>query len=160
MLAPIPKPTLWQRFRAVLKSDSVRLYVWPYWIAICLWGVYGTFFAVPNTVIEPVMGHWVYNIWIWACIIAPASAMLGMLLVRRLRPSAKGKDRFFGEAMQMGGNVGIGFVLAAFEYSAIVGTPWGRGSMSVFLVVPYILGCTFLALRNALELYEAEWEQA
>lgn len=147
---PARRRSLWQRLRAILKSDSVRLYVWPYYIAICAWGLYGSIFALPNTVVEPVMGHAVYNLWVWLCVAGPALAMSGML-------TRGAKGRYFGEFMQLGGNACVAFVLAAFEYSALVGTPWGRGSVVVFIIPPYILGCTFLALRNAVELYDAEW---
>ena len=136
----------------MLKSNSVRLYVWPYYIAITLWGIYGTFYAAPNATVAPVMGPTIYNAWIWLCIAAPLATMIGMLA------PGHGKQRYLGEGMQLGGNIGVGFVLTAFEYSALAGTPWGRGSFIVFVIPPYILGCTFLALRNALEIYETQFE--
>lgn len=151
---------LWMKFRQALKKDTVRLYVWPYYIATLAWGIYGTFFAAPNTVVGPVMGQTVYNAWVWTCIWAPSFVMLGMVLPKLAGCCmSRSKARWLGECMQLGGNLGVGFVLAALEYTLIVGITWGTGSPLMFFTVPYVLGCIFLALRNALELVDAEWER-
>jgi hypothetical protein len=49
-----------------------------------------------------------------------------------------------------------GLLLFAFEFSAIVGTPWARGSFIIFILVPYILGCISLTLTAARKLWQIE----
>lgn len=135
-----------------LRKDTVRPYVWGYYVAILAWGIYATFLARPSTVVEPVMGLWVYTAWVWMCMVAPTSVMIGMAL-------RTGTGQFVGLWMQVLGNLAVGLILFAYEYSVIVGTAWGTGAFVIFIVPPYILGCVLLTAQASVKLYDV-WQLA
>lgn len=151
------------RFWALVDSESVKLFVWPYYAAMLAWGIYGTFLAAPIEVVDPVMGHWIYNLWVWLCIAGPVSVMIGLILgsicghlSRRSQRCAREKGEYVGLWMQLGGNVCAGFILSAFEFSVVTAPDPDEFGFVALILAPYILGCGFLALTVARKLWLIE----
>lgn len=145
------------RFWALIDSESVRAFVVPYYLAFLTWGIYGSFFAAPITIVEPVMGHWVYDLWIWSCIAGPAAVMLGLAMGPVAGRLGRREDAAYaGLWTQALGNAGVGLVLLAFEFSGIVGAYWGQAAFSLFIIPPYILGCFTLTLQALRKLWRIE----
>lgn len=151
----------WTRFWELLDSETVRLFVWPYYIELLVWGVYATVVAQPISIVEPVMGHAFYNFWVWTQIPATLFVLLGLTMRHGGKPVAEmGPVLLFrdwlGLWLQLGGHVCMGLMLAAYEYSGIRGAYWGQGAFSLFLVPAYVLGCLFLALQTGRKLWHGE----
>lgn len=141
-------------------TDEVRPFVWVYYIALWIWGVYGTFFAAPPTYVKPVMGDLVYDLWVWLHIIATTIVMFGLSIESRAKPviesveNAELRDDLRRAAirLQTGGHACMFFVLLAYELSAIYSSTWGEGTYSIFVISPYVVGCLMLAMQGAAKL--------
>lgn len=148
-------------FWELLDSETVRLFVWPFYMGLLSWGIYATFWAQPIAFVEDVMGHAFYNLWVWTCIAGTLSVMLGLALrhggksVLQMTAPMLMSD-YIGLWMQLGGHTCMGFVLLAFETSAVKGAYFGQSVFSVFVIAPYVLGCFFLALQTARKLWHGE----
>jgi hypothetical protein len=147
------KAALWK----VITTDQVRPFVWVYYIALWIWGVYGTFFAAPATYVLPVMGQLVYDAWVWLQIIATSIVMCGLIIedtaksIRLIR---------HGIHLQTGGHGCMFFVLLGYEVSAIRVTAWGEGTYSIFVISPYVVGCLLLTLQGIVKIVAAEQIEA
>lgn len=148
-LARRVRAALW---KAIL-TEQVRPFVWLYYIALCVWGIYGTFFAAPATYVLPVMGQLVYDAWVWLQIVATLIVMCGLTLedtaksIRLIR---------HGVHLQTGGHACMFWVLLAYEVSAINATVWGEGTYSIFVISPYVVGCLLLTLQGIVKIVTAE----
>jgi hypothetical protein len=145
----------------LLDSETVRLFVWPYYVALLIWGVYGTFFAAPSVLVEPVMGHLAYNLWIWMNIGGTSFVLIGLILRHGGKPIAEMNTPqlftdYLGLWMQFGGHVCMGLVLFTYEYAGIVGAYWGQAAFTLFIIPPYVGGCMLLSLQTARKLWHAE----
>jgi hypothetical protein len=149
------------RFWYLLDSESVRLFVWPYYFFLLLWGIYASIWAQPISIVEPALGHWFYNFWVWMQIPGTLSVMIGLVLrhggksVFEMTSPALFRD-YLGLWMQFGGHSCMGFILAAYEIAAIRTAYWGQAVFSIFAIAPFVLGCAFLALQTARKLVVAE----
>lgn len=143
------KTTLWR----ALRTDKVRPFVWLYYIALFVWGVYGTFFSAPATYVLPVMGNIVYDGWTWLHIIATSVVMCGLWIEDKARSL-----RLIRAAvhLQTGGHGCMFFVLLSYEASAVDATAWGEGTYSIFLVSPYVVGCLLLAAQGVVKIVAPE----
>lgn len=139
-------------WKAIL-ADQLRPLVWVYYIALWIWGIYGTFFAAPPTYVLPVMGQLVYDAWVWLHIAATSIVMFGMCIedtaksIRLVRAAIH---------LQTGGHACMFWVLLAYEVSAIHETAWGTGTYSIFVIFPYVIGCVILTAQGAVKIVTAE----
>jgi hypothetical protein len=157
---PEPVRKALARFWELIDSESVRAFVWPYYLAFLTWGIYGTFFAAPVTIVYPVMGPLMYNLWIWSCIAGPAAVMLGLMLGPIIGLAGHREEGVYaGLLMQVFGNAGVALVLFAFEFSGIYGAYWGLAAFSLFIIPPYVLGCVTLTLQAARKVWRIEMLQ-
>lgn len=140
------------RLRDLLKSDSVRTFVWLYYF----WFIFGsldlTFYSYPiNLIVDP-MGQAVYNAWAWMPLIAAPIALGGLFLRHGGSPAEEIKGRllrqdFLGLWMQVGGHACMTVVLAVF-----IGTGWyGRAPHqpvpSLYWLAAYLMGVAFLTAQ-------------
>lgn len=149
------------QFWHILDSESVRLFVWPYYLALLAWAVYAAAWAQPIAFVEAVMGHTFWNLWVWIQIPGTLSVMIGLGLRHGGKPVAQMSapalfSDYLGLWMQLGGHLCMGFVLAAYEIAAVQGAYWGQATFSIFVVAPFVLGCIFLALGTGRKLWYAE----
>lgn len=136
-----------------VRSDKVRPFVWVYYTPLLLWGVYGTFFAGPATYVAPVMGRWVYDVWIWLCMFATTTVLCGMAV------EDKAVDRHLtktGVVLQGSGHACMFWVLLSYELSAVAATYWGQGTFSIFAVAPYVAGCLLLTAQSVVKVLDGE----
>jgi hypothetical protein len=158
---PEPIQRALSRFWELLDSESVRLFVWPYYLALLAWGLYAAFFAQPISLIEPTMGHLFYRIWCWVQIPGTLFVLVGLVLrhggkpIAQMGPVLLFRD-YLGLWMQMGGHACMGLVLLAFEVAAVKGAYWGQATFSVFAIAPYVLGCVFLTIQTGRKLWLGE----
>jgi hypothetical protein len=151
----------WSSFWALLDSENVRLFVWPYYMALLLWGLYAAFWAQGISIVEPEMGHTVYVAWVWAHILGCSSVILGLIMreggktLAEMSTAMLFRD-WMGLWLQLGGHACMCLVLIAYESSGIKGAYFGQGVYSLFLVPPFIIGCTFLTLQTVRKLLRAE----
>jgi hypothetical protein len=130
-------------FVGMLDSETVKLFVWPYYLTLFAWGIYGSFFAAPPTIVLPAMGRIVYNLWVWQHMTGTSLVMIGLLW----------PNKYIGLWLQLGGNFTMFLVLLAYEVSGIYESWWGQGTYSLFAIAPYVLGCLFLAMTCVRKLY-------
>lgn len=148
-LAAKVKAALWK----AITTDRVRPFVWLYYIALLAWGIYGTFFAAPATYVLPVMGHLVYDAWVWLQVVATTIVMFGLWIedtaesIRLIRAAIH---------LQTGGHACMFFVLLAYEVSAVNATAWGEGTYSIFVISPYVIGCLLLAAQGIVKIVAPE----
>jgi hypothetical protein len=159
---PDNESRLWRALRQAatsffeqLDSESVRLFVWPYYIALLAWAIYATLAAQPITSVEIAE--------VWMTIPGTLFVMIGLVLHHGGKPihEMSGPQLFkdyLGLWMQVGGHVCMFFVLLAFDITAI--GIWSQatfvGHATVFILGPYVLGCVYLALQTIRKLWRPE----
>lgn len=158
---PEPVQNAVARFWVLLDSETVRLFVWPFYLALQAWAIYGIFFAAPIEFVQAVMGAFAYDLWLWMCLAGTSSVLTGLALRRGGTPVAQMSwpmlyRDYLGLWMQLGGHLCMFLVLAVYEVSAIRGAHWGQAAFSIFALAPYVLGCLFLALQTARKLWHGE----
>lgn len=149
--------TIKAAFWKAIRTDQVRPFVWVYYIALWIWGVYGTFFAAPVTYVEPVMGHRSYDLWIWLNIIGTTIVMAGLHLEDRAPHNQQLHD--MAVRLQTAGHACMFFVLLAYEVSAISVTEWGYagpGTYGIFVVLPYVAGCLLLTAQGVVKIVDRD----
>jgi hypothetical protein len=142
------------QFWAIVESDSVRPFIWLYYIPFFLWGIYGSLSAYPIDLIDDSMGRVIYDVWVWTPIPATTAAMTGLWL-RHGGTALEDMNRtlfredWLGLYLQLGGHMCMFAVLLIYEITGIAGTHWsdGQPTISVFLVFSYTIGCGTLALQ-------------
>lgn len=147
------------QFWALVDNESVRPFIWAYYLALFCWGIYGTFLAAPMTSVQPVMGQGVYDIWNWLHIGGTSIGMAGLGLENYshyVPEKFRSETYVFSLCMQLCGHICMGMVLTAYEYSAISDVAWDRGTYSIFVIAPYVLGCFLLALQVSRKLWRAK----
>lgn len=147
----VDKAVTW--FWRQLDSESVRLFVWPFYFGLLCWGIYATIWAWPLSVVEPVMGHSVYLVWLWLHIPGTLFVMVGLILRHGGKPiDEMGPILLFGDYlglhMQRGGHICMCLLLFMYEASIVAGSFWGQPLYSFFAIAPYVAGCAFLALQT------------
>lgn len=152
------KAALW---KAIL-TDQVRPFVWVYYVALLVWGIYGTFFAAPATYVQPVMGNIIYDLWVWLHVIGTITVMSGLYIEDKAKACDRGQSReklgHTSIQLQTGGHACMFFVLLAYEVSAIYATAWGQGIYSIFVIWPYVVGCLLLTTQGIVKIVTGEWD--
>lgn len=137
---------------ALIDSDSVRPFIWLYYLPFLLWGFYGTFAAEPIALIVKQMGQIAYDVWVVAPIPATIICLFGLWMRHGGSPAEKITHNmlrrdYLGLWMQFGGHTCMAMVLAVFEITGIAGAYWGQPVISVFLISSYSFGVFILALQ-------------
>lgn len=143
------KAAFLKAFWSTVFTDKVRPFVWVYYAALLIWGIYGTFFSAPATYVQPVMGHVVYSLWVWLHIAGTLIVISGLWLEGRT--NTDGADTPLEKVavqLQTGGHACMFFVLFGYEVSAITATAFGEGVYSIFVIAPYVLGCLMLTVQG------------
>ena len=141
-----------ERLRSLLASDSVRNFIWLYYIAFFAWGLYGSFYAYPiNLIIDP-MGQPVYNVWVWTPLAAAPIALGGLILRHGGSPAAEIKGPllradFLGLWMQIGGHACMFVVLTVYITTGVIGLEERQPAISLFLFTPYAVSVALLAAQ-------------
>jgi hypothetical protein len=149
------------RFWEMLDSETVRLFVWPFYSFLLLMGVYGLLFAERNVLIAATMSSPVYNTWNGIIVCASLAVMVGLILrhggapIGQLTNPQADRD-YLGLILQTGGHTTMCLNLLGYEIAGIQGTYWGQGANSLFLVPPVIIGCLFLAVQTLRKLNRIE----
>lgn len=143
-----------KRFWELVDSETVRLFVWPYYLSLLAYGVWATTHRWPSNVIEPVIGPQIYHFWAIMHIPGTLFVLIGLILRHGGKPlSEMGPvllfNDYIGLHMQRGGHICMAIILGVFEYSMIWGYLHGISNQTyvIFLVSPYVLGCVFLAIQ-------------
>ena len=134
----------WARngFLHALDTETVVLFVWPYYIALFSWGFFSIVMGRPTvSQVRDVMGPFFYQIWLWGHMIGTSEVMVGLVL----------PNKYLGLLMQLGGNASMALLLFAYELSAF--KEWGVGAYSFFAIAPYVIGCCFLTATCLRKLY-------
>jgi hypothetical protein len=140
------------RVRSVLASDSVRNFIWIFYIGFLAWGLWGTFWAYPIDLIVKPMGQLVYNAWVWMPLLAMPTALGGLVLRHGGSPADEINGNllrrdFLGLWMQVGGHVCMVVTLSVYIAAAIYGSEHRQPLISVFVFVPYLLSVVILAAQ-------------
>jgi hypothetical protein len=148
-LASKLREALWK----AVHSDKVRPFIWVYYLPLLLWGVYGTVFAGPATYVQPVMGRYIYDMWVWLCMLAPAVVMCGLAIEDRSKDEHVAR---VGVVLQGSGHACMFWVLLLYEISAVAATYWGQGTFSIFAIAPYVAGCLLLGTQCVVKVLDGE----
>jgi hypothetical protein len=142
-----------RRFWELLDSETVRLFVWPFYAGLLAWGIYAAFWAEPPTLIQETMGGTIYVVWNTCTIIGTLAVMAGLVLRHGGAPigqitNPQAERDYLGLILQTGGHATMFLVLLAYEVAGVTGAYWGQGAFSLFAIGPYVIGCLFLALQT------------
>jgi hypothetical protein len=138
--------------RELLRSDSVRTFVWLYYAWFIAASIHLTFFAYPVTLIVEPMGLMVYDAWAWMPLLAAPVALTGLALrhggstAEDVHPGLLRRD-FLGLWMQVGGHACMTVVLAVFIGTGWYGKEPGQPVPSVFWLCAYLMGVGFLTAQ-------------
>lgn len=140
------------RLRALLASDSVRNFIWIFYIGFLAWGFWGTFWAYPIDLIIDPMGIKVYDAWVWMPLLAIPTALLGLVLRHGGSPADEIDGNllrrdFLGLWMQVGGHLCQAVTLAVYIGAGIYGAQHRQPIVSVFVFVPYLVSVLILAAQ-------------
>lgn len=144
----------WAKFWHLVDGDSVRPFIPLYYTPFLLWGVYGTFFASPITLIVDQMSQAAYDAWVWMPIPATTAALAGLAMrhggaaLNAMSTPLLFRD-WMGLYLQLAGHACMFLVLLTFEITSISGAYWGQPVISVFLISSYTIGVLLLAMQCA-----------
>jgi hypothetical protein len=149
------------RFWELLDSETVRLFVWPFYFGLLAWGIYAVFWAEPPALIRDALGPPAYNVWNWCIIVGTIAVMVGLILRHGGAPigqltNAQADRDYLGLILQTGGHACMFFVLLAYEVAGFQGAYWGQGAFSLFAIGPYVMGCFFLTVQTFRKLRRIE----
>lgn len=138
--------------REAVYTDRVLPFIWVYYVALWMWGVYGTFFAAPPTYVKPAMGNIIYDFWVWLHIVATSAVMCSLIIENK---SEQIQDKHLHKKIwlcsvgtQACGHACMFWVLLSYELSAAYATEWGDGTYSIFVISPYVIGCLLLTVQG------------
>lgn len=137
--------------RALLRSDTVRTFVWLYYLWFIAGSVHLVFFARPLKLLEESMGG-LYTAWAWLPLIAAPTALIGLALrhggspADDIRGPLLRKD-FLGLWMQAGGHTAMTLVLAVYVASVFYGADVGQPTPSAYWLSAYFISCAILAAQ-------------
>ena len=140
------------RMRDLLRSDSVRNFIWLYYFWFIAASIHLTFFAYPVKLIVEPMGQLVYNAWAWMPLVAAPVALGGLALRHGGSPADAIHGQllrrdFLGLWMQVGGHACMTVVLAVFIGTGWYGKEPGQPVPSVFWLCAYLMGVGFLTAQ-------------
>lgn len=158
------KPTLTRKFLRMLDSESVRLYVWPFYLGLLAFGAYALSWLDADTALGNSMGHFHYSLWVWTTIFGTVTTLFGLALRHGGRPVAEMNAPllfvdWLGLMLQLGGHLCVFWVLLDFEIYAARTINWRHDAIRIFAVFalsPYVIGCMFLAMQVARKLWHGE----
>lgn len=151
-------------FWGMLDSETVRLFVWPYYMALFAFAVVAEALVPPVNILSKAMGVTHYTLWVWVMFIGTLSVMFGLLLRHGGKPVEKMNTPllfadWMGLCLQTGGHLCMFWVLLDFEIYAARSITWWEDVIrifAVFAISPYVVGCVFLALQVARKLWYGE----
>lgn len=140
------------RLKALMASDSVRNFIWIFYLPMFAWGWYGSVFAYPINLIYDTMGQAIYDVWVWTPIPATGCALVGLVLRHGGSPADQIQGRllrqdFLGLWMQFGGHACMFVIFSVYEVTGVLGAYWGQPIISVFGFSSYTLGVFILAVQ-------------
>jgi hypothetical protein len=161
-----------RRFWKLLDSETVRLFVWPFYMGLFAFGVYAECWLNPVNALSAAMGSGHYELWVWTQITATLAVMIGLAVRHGGKPVAEMSSRllwvdWMGLILQIGGHICMFWVLLDFEIYATRTINWTHDVVriyAVFALAPYVLGCLFLALQVGRKIWHGEkllkWSEA
>lgn len=135
-----------------LASDSVRDFIWFYYLPLFLWGWYGTLVAEPIPLIIDPMGPNVYAVWVSIPIFSTTMALYGLYLRHGGSPAADINHRLLkrdwrGLWLQVGGHLLSFWMFLVYEITGFWGMYWGQPVISLFALSSYTIGTFLLTLQ-------------
>lgn len=140
------------RLRALMRSDSVRNFIWVWYFWFFVSASDGTFRAYPIKLIAEPMGQGVYDAWVWSPLLATPLA-LGGLAMRHGGSTAEDitgplpRLDYLGLYMQVAGHSWMAIVLAVYAGTGFYGVDPGQPIPSVWWSCAFFMGATFLAAQ-------------
>lgn len=158
---------IWTKFWDLVDGDSVRPFIWLYYIPLLAFGV-AAIVVVAMLHIMSIPSAPLAALWIWVQVPATCSAMAGLALrhggtpVDEMTTLLLFRD-WLGLFMQFGGHACMGVVLLAFELvaydvagQAMAAVPGLLGVLLWWIILfamaaisSYVIGCTLLSLQVA-----------
>lgn len=145
----------------MIDGDSVRPFIWLFYIPLMAWGFYATLVAADLQMLGSTLGPVIYSIWEFAPIPGTLSVMIGLVLrhggsaLTEISRPLLYRD-WLGLWMQFGGHSSMCLVLVAYEVSTISEASWGQPVISTFALSSYALGTALLALQCLRKIIRAE----
>lgn len=139
---PPASRSLIRQFWVAVDSEGVALFQWLFYILFIILGVYGLWIADSQPPITLRFAPMNITLWYWLHIVGPGSCLLGKLL----RTSRLG---YAGMWLQLGGDIGLAFALAAYNTGTFHAESWGRGMYGAFpLGTATFLSVCLLTVRD------------
>lgn len=140
------------RLRELIRSDSVRNFIWLYYFWFIVGSLDLTFYSYPINLIVNPMGQWIYNAWAWMPLIAAPVALAGLWLRHGGSPADQIHGRllrqdFLGLWMQIGGHACMTVVLGVFIVTAWIGRAPHQPIASAYWLMAYFMGVAFLTAQ-------------
>lgn len=151
-------------FLKLLDSETVRLFVWPFYLVLLAFGVFAEVYLNKDNALSVAMGPSHYNLWVWTQITATLAVMIGLAMRHGGKPVAEMSDRllwvdWMGLFMQLGGHICMFWVLLDFEIYTGGTIDWRSDVIriyAVFALAAYVLGCLFLAAQVGRKIWHGE----
>lgn len=135
-------------------DDSVRGFLWVFYLGFLIWGLWGSFWAYPINLISDPMGDTVYDAWVWMPLLAIPTALTGLVLrhggspAKEIHGGLLRRD-FLGLWMQVGGHACQAITLGVYIGAGIYAADEHQPIISVFVFVPY-LACVIILITQCL----------
>lgn len=149
MLRRLVGKALW-----LIDSDSVRPFIWFYYMPLLAWGVYASLF-MSSTAVGDVMGQPFADGWVWIQIPATLACLVGLWMrhgdqcIEEMGSAPLFRD-WLGLWMQLGGHICMNQVLLAYEFAifSLYGTQsWHVAAFGAFALTSYVIGTGILAAQ-------------
>lgn len=139
------------RFWSAVDSESVGLFQWLFYVCFIVLGIYALTIAnqqAPLTLRS--MGGVNIEVWYWLNIVGPGICLFGKLLRRSVFAHA-------GMSLELGGDIGVAFALAAYNTATVHAESWGRGMYGAFpLGTATFLSVCLLTVRDVRRMRRVE----
>jgi hypothetical protein len=149
---------LWASLVEMVDSRTVRLFQAIMYFFFFLNGAYAAFFAEPVSVVDKAMGTATYDIWVWLNVICPVMVAFGCWLTRPRGPTGLTRKATNGLLLQVFGDLGMTFTLAAYWMSILASSWWGKGTTALWGYMGLSLCAALLTVGDIRRLVvRSEW---
>lgn len=141
----------WAKFREDIWNDSVRPFIWMYYLPLLSYGLFSVVFPKATSIMDGTLGAFGSRLWVAACITMTITAMIGLGLRHGGTPLTEMttpllRQDYLGLGMQATGHAAMSLVLVALEIAALRCPYVWYLVPCVFAISSYVFGCLVLCL--------------
>lgn len=133
-----------------IDSRTVRLFQAIMYASWLCYGIYGTFWAEPISVVDRAMGPSIYAGWVLLNVFCPLMVAIGCYLPYKDVKSNGEPTKKTGNGLmlQLAGDLGMALTLGAYVAANLAAAWWGKGTYTVFGHTGLMLCALLLAVGD------------